>query len=182
MKGLVFTTFYDFCERRFGADFLDDVIDDANLPHVGAYTSVGTYPFDEMVALITAAVKRSQSTMPVILEQFGDHCFNAWVSKFPSLFANRDLFDVLADIDEFHESEVRKLYPDAELPSFSVVGRTADCVFLDYRSCKPLADLAVGVIRGAGKHLGQPVDVSYHQVGEAVRFRVERAGSARLAA
>ena len=182
MKGLVFTTFFDFCDDRFGADMLDDVIEDARLPHGGAYTSVGTYPFDEMVALITALVQRAGSTMPTMLEQFGAFCFQCWVKKFPAMFAGRDLFDVLANIDSFHESEVRKLYPDAELPSFQVVARGTDHVLLHYRSCKPLADLALGVIRGAAEHLRSPVHVSHCKVGNDVRFRVERIDARRLAA
>jgi hypothetical protein len=182
VKGLVFTTFYDFVEARFGADMLEDVIDDAGLPLGGAYTSVGTYPFDEMVALMTAGVKRSGQSMPELMEQFGEFCFAAWVQKFPALFADRDLFDVLSNIDHFHEHEVRKLYPDAELPSFAVVGRSADQVLLDYRSCKPLADLAVGVMRGAARHLNASVEVSYQLVGDCVRFRVQRTAARPMAA
>ncbi len=53
---------------------------------------------------------------------------------------------------------------------------------MDYVSCKPLADLAVGVIRGAAKHLGSPVDVSYAVTAGSTRFRVVRANDARLAA
>jgi hypothetical protein len=182
LKGLVFRTFFDFCEQRFGADMLDDVIEDANLVHGGAYTSVGTYPFQEMVSLITGLVQRSGIRMAAVLESFGEYCFECWVKKFPALFVNRDLFDVLADIDNFHQSEVLKLYPDAELPSFTVVGRGADHLLLDYRSCKPLADLAVGVIRGAGKHLGTPVGVTYSATRDPIRFRVERLAMRLIAA
>jgi hypothetical protein len=182
LKGLVFTTFFDFCEERFGSDMLEDVIDDACLPHGGAFTSVGTYPFGEMVALITALVKRTGTTMPQVLERFGAYCFGCWVRKFPALFDGRDLFDVLADIDNFHETEVRKLYPDAELPSFKVVSRTADYLQLDYHSCKPLADLAVGVIQGAGAYLNSPVSVTFRAAGDRVRFRVDRVQTRRLAA
>jgi hypothetical protein len=135
-----------------------------------------------MVALITALVSRSGLKMPTLLEQFGEFCFGRWVHKFPELFKNRDLFDVLANINDFHESEVRKLYPDAELPSFEVVGRGADQLVLDYRSCKPLADLAVGVIRGAGKHLKSPVTIRYQAHGDATRFTVDRSAAEQLAA
>ena len=182
MKGLVFTTFYDFCEERLGDDGLDAVIEAARLPHSGAYTSVGTYPFDEMVSLITAYVRHSGQSMPDVMGEFGEYCFRCWVKKFPDLFDGRDLFDVLAHIDDFHESEVRRLYPDAELPSFKVTSRGPDHMTLDYISCKPLADLAAGVIRGAGQHLGAPVDVSYVATADGTRFRVERLGRARLAA
>ena len=178
MKGLVFTTFYDFIETNFGPDRLDQVIAKSAVPNHGAYTSVGTYPFDEMVALVTAAVQLSGQTMPQLMEQFGEHCFVSWVSYLPAAFQDKDLFDVLASIDDFHETEVRTLYPDAELPSFKVAGRTERHLTLDYHSCKPLADLAVGVIRGASKHMRNPVDISHAPAtgpgGAFVRFQISR--------
>lgn len=179
MKGLVFTTFYTFIEQRFGPDLLDDVIDTSGVPGGGAYTSVGTYPFDEMVALVVATVKLTGTAMPAIMEQFGEFCFGNWVSYVPAQFEGKDLFDVLADIDSFHETEVRRLYPDAELPSFTVASRSDDRLVLEYRSCKPLADLAAGVIRGASKHLARPVTVSHAPAqgadGPFVRFEIARA-------
>jgi len=177
MKGLVFTTFFDFCGEQFGADLLDDAIDAASLSNGGAYTSVGTYPFEEMVALITQVVRLSAQPMPVLLEAFGRYCFKAWVQKFPASFEGQDLFDVLANIDHFHGMQVKTLYPDAELPSFTPVERSADHIALEYRSCKPLADLAVGVIRGAAAYLEAPVSVTYRAGTDAVRFEVRRQSS-----
>ena len=178
MKGLVFTTFYDFLEKRYGADLLDDVIDAAGLPHSGAYTVVGTYPFDEMVALATAAAKLTGTSMPDLLGSFGEHCFSSWHHKMPAHFMGTDLFDILANVNDFHDSEVRRLYPDAELPHFETISRDKTRMVLDYRSCKPLADLAAGVIRGASNHVGTPVRISQcpmHQLeGKPVRIEVEK--------
>ena len=178
MKGLVFTTFYEHVERSYGADMLDDIIEDCDLPNKGAYTSVGTYPFQEMVTLITALVRRTGGSLPALLEHFGHACFAKWVHYVPEHFANKDLFDVLAGVDHFHETEVRKLYPDAELPSFTVEKREPKRLVLRYVSCKPLADLATGVIMGAADHLGEKVTVSHHPVTNRpenyVRFEVCR--------
>ena len=178
MKGLVFTTFYSYCEQAFGADMLDDVIEDADLPNKGAYTSVGTYPFEEMVRLVGSLAKRSGKGLKAILEEFGQCCFSRWVDYAPEHFENRSLFDILANIDEFHETEVRKLYPDAELPSFEVESRDPGRMVLRYRSCKPLADLATGVIHGAAMHLGETVEVIHRQAsdeqGAHVRFEIIR--------
>lgn len=179
MKGLVFTTFYAHCEARYGADLLDDVIDDANLPNDGAYTSVGTYPFEEMVALVSCLARRTGKPLPVILEEFGHSCFTKWVGYVPAHFEDKTLFDILANVDQFHQLEIRKLYPDAELPSFEVESRTDHVLTLRYRSCKPLADLAVGVIRGAADYLGEKISVGHRQVsedgGSHVRFEISRA-------
>lgn len=179
MKGLVFTTFYEFCETYYGEEVLDEVITRSNVPCGGAYTSVGTYPFSEMVALVTALSSLSRVSLPRVLEAFGKHCFVRWISYSPEFFTGRDLFDVLSGIDHFHEHEVRKLYPDAELPTFQVTARDASHLQLRYRSCKPLADLAVGVIRGAADHLATPIAI--HQqadcdaVGAHIRFDITRA-------
>jgi hypothetical protein len=160
MKGLVFTEFFKHVEARHGADLLDDVIEAARLPHDGAYTSTGSYPFGEMVALVTALTAATGEALPVVLEAFGTHCFESWVSYAPAYFGpDRPLFDILEGIDEFHETEVRKLYPDAELPSFRKEFRSESRLQLGYYSCKPLAALATGVIRGAAAHQGQPVTI-----------------------
>lgn len=180
MKGLVFTTFYDYCETTYGEDFLDEVIAGAQLPHQGAYTSVGTYPFSEMTSLITALVAKSGEDLKPTLEAFGAHCFGTWVKSWPAQFDGKCLFDVLASIDDFHEQEVRKLYPDAELPSFKVETRSPDRLVLGYHSCKPLADLAVGVITGAADYLQEPVRISSENAkgdsGNYVRIEINRLG------
>lgn len=176
MKGLVFRTFYDFCETYHGADVLDNVIEAADLPNGGAYTSVGTYPFTEMVSLITALVQLSGKPLNVTLEEFGAHCFARWVQSWPAEFEGKKLFDVLAKIDDFHEQQVRKLYPDAELPSFRVETRRSKELVLGYRSCKPLVDLAAGVIKGAASHLGENVRLRHEPAedkdGKYVRITV----------
>ena len=178
MKGLVFTTFYSHCEAHYGVDMLDDIIEEADLPNKGAYTSVGTYPFQEMVALITALVRRTGKSLPAVLEEFGHSCFEQWVTYAPAHFEGKCLFDILEGIDDFHEHEVRKLYPDAELPSFKVESRDDRTIVLNYFSCKPLADLATGVIKGAASHLGETIEVKHWPVTDGseahVRFTVSR--------
>lgn len=178
MKGLVFTTFYQHCEEVYGDAMVDQIIEDAALPNQGAYTSVGTYPFEEMVALVTALARRTGKPLPQILEEFGFACFTSWVSYVPAHFDGKSLFDILASVDEFHDKEVRKLYPDAELPSFQLESRDETMLALRYYSCKPLADLAAGVIKGAAAHLNEQVGVHHRPVAGGphphVRFEVTR--------
>ena len=178
MKGRVFTELFAHVEHQYGADMLDDIIDAAKLPHDGSYTSTGSYPFDEMVSLIKALVAATGKDLPTVLQSFGTHCFESWVSYAPQYFSRgRNLFDILEGIDEFHEVEVRKLYPDAELPSFVPETRDTHVLVLGYYSCKPLAPLAIGVIRGAAAHVGQSVALSFEPAtgprGAYTRIRVE---------
>jgi hypothetical protein len=161
MKGLVFTELFRYVEAQHGADMVDDIIEAARLPHDGGYTSVGSYPFQEAVALLVALTHATGKSLPDILDGFGTHCFQRWVNYAPHFFnEQRSLFDILAGIDDFHETEVRKLYPDAELPSFRPERRSDDRLVLGYYSCKPLSALAAGVIKGAAAHVKQPVHVA----------------------
>lgn len=178
MKGLVFTTLYQHCEDVYGAAMVDQIIEDADLPNLGAYTSVGTYPFGEMVTLVTALARRTGKPLPQILEEFGFACFTSWVSYIPAHFQGKALFDILTSIDEFHDKEVRKLYPDAELPSFRLESRDDTTLVLRYYSCKPLADLAAGAIKSAAAYLDEKVSVHHRPVASGtdphVRFEVTR--------
>lgn len=179
MKGVVFTTFFDHVREQHGDDWVDDLIDDVDPPNGGGYTRVGTYPFDEMVQFVSAHCQRSGESLPVVLERFGQFCFEKWVQTVPEHFnGSSNLFDTLCQIDNFHETEVRKLYPEAELPSFKPVHRCEQRLELAYNSCKPLADLAVGVIRGASAHYGEAVEVRHRQVqnvgGDGIIIEIAR--------
>jgi len=131
-----------------------------------------------MVSLVTALVAATGTPMRTLLEEFGTACFGKWVHYVLDHFENKTIFDVMADIDNFHETEVRKLYPNAELPSFQVEQRDEDHLVLGYHSCRPLADLAVGVIKGAGAHLKERVQVRQEPAvgieGAYVRINITR--------
>ena len=47
MKGVVFTEFIEMVEDKFSADIADQIIEEADLPSGGVYTSVGTYDHAE---------------------------------------------------------------------------------------------------------------------------------------
>ena len=178
MKGVVFTEFFRHVEARHGEALLDEVITAADLPHGGAYTSVGTYAFDEMLALVGACTMATKQSAGEMLDGFGQHCFAQWVSYVPAFFGpGRHVFDILSEINEFHEYEVRKLYPDAELPTFTVESRDESTLVLGYHSAKKLTDLAMGVIRGAALHLGTPVGITAEEAegpsGSYARLRIE---------
>ena len=53
MKGIVFTEFLEMVENTFGLETVDYIIYKSDLKSEGAYTSVGTYDFFEMLSLIS---------------------------------------------------------------------------------------------------------------------------------
>jgi hypothetical protein len=160
MKGIVFTEFLDMVEAAHSADMVDAVIADAAPANGGAYTAVGTYPAAEMGALVGALARRSGTPAPELLRGFGQHVFGRFAIAYPDLLAGTD--DVLAflsSIEGVIHIEVRKLYPDAELPTLDAVSTGPSGLRLTYRSPRCMADFAEGLIEGASAHFDQPVAI-----------------------
>lgn len=168
MKGVVFTEFLGFVERQMGADMVDDIIDDCagRLSTGGAYTAVSTYPCAEMGALLDALSARSGVAPSELLKGFGQALAGVFAESYPEHFtAAKDLFDFVARIDSYIHAEVRKLYPDAELPSFEVVSRDDRQIVLHYRSPRALQDLATGLFLASADYFREPVDVDMKSDG-----------------
>ena len=69
----------------------------------------------------------------------------------------------LAEANLYNEdiihAEVRKLYPDAELPSFIVEYHDADRLVLLYQSPRHFEDLAEGLMHGCVAHFKEPIRI-----------------------
>jgi len=179
MKGIVFTEFLEFVEDQMGPDMVDTIIDDCELSTGGAYTAVGTYPFSELRDLLLALVKHSGADPSVLLRGFGHKLCGTFTTGYAQYFdAAGSLFDFLGSIDDHIHVEVRKLYPDAELPSMRIAERGEGRLTLDYRSERGLEALAEGLIEATSAYYREPVAVSTARMsdaeGEFVRFTIER--------
>jgi hypothetical protein len=178
MKGLVFTEFLGFVRQQHGEDMVDDIIDASDLPSGGAYTAVGTYPHGEMFTLCSALAERTGTTAADLVRSFGDHLSGAFARSHPEFFERAgNLFDFLESIEEHIHVEVRKLYPDAELPTFQVEQRTPTRIVLLYRSPRRMGHLSEGLIQGSARQFDVQVMVQSDPLdggdGQAVRFTVD---------
>lgn len=179
MKGVVFTEFLEMVEEQFSADMADDIVEGSALPSRGAYTSVGTYDHREMVALVTALSQRSGITITDLLKAFGEYLFRRFAQNYPDLIDQATgAFAFLAGIETVVHTEVRKLYPDAQLPVFDVEEHLGHRLVLLYRSERHFEDLAEGLIRGCLRHFGERAILARETVGEgpgrAERFVVTK--------
>ena len=162
MKGMVFTEFLEMVEAKFSADMVDDIIADSDLPNGGAYTSVGTYDHAELVKMVVALSQRADIPAPTLVQVFGEHLFGRFNVLYPSFFAGiTSALDFLEGIETVIHTEVRKLYPDAQLPQFECT-RSADGLHMRYSSPRHFGDLAEGLIKGAVAHFGGGIDVVRH--------------------
>jgi hypothetical protein len=181
MKGIVFTEFLEMVEERFSPALADRIIGAANLPSGGAYTAVGTYDHGEMWSLVIELGKATGTPVPRLMHAFGEHLFGRFTIACPGFFAGvSSAFEFLQGLETVIHSEVRKLYPDAELPRFDIAERSADRMVMVYRSSRHFADLAEGLLRGCGQHFGEQLQIAREDLpaehGSAARFTLTRSG------
>lgn len=180
MKGVVFTEFLEMVETNISPAVADQLLDDCELKSGGAYTALGTYDHQEMVQLVVRLSEITDTPVPNLLKTFGTHLLGRFVVGYPAFFTDAPTaFELLERVEGYIHVEVRKLYPDAELPSFATERPRPDQLVLTYSSARPFADLAEGLIRGCIAHYGDGVQLQRHDLpgvpGTAARFELTRA-------
>lgn len=182
MKGVVFTEFLEMVEEKFSPEVADRVVTSCDLSTGGAYTAVGTYDAGEMIQLVTRLAEVVGAPVSDLLLAFGRHLFARFVVLYPMFFERaRGSFDFLGNVETYIHLEVRKLFPDAELPRFDTHPR-GSALEMVYRSERPFAKLAEGLIRGCIDHFREAITLSSEPVGDdsgtAVRFLLTPAAEA----
>ena len=158
MKGMVFTKFLEMVEEKFNMDVVDAIIEKSEVPSGGVYTSVGTYPHSEMVALLQALEKEVSIPIPDLLKIYGKHLFGILANGYPALMEDiNNSRDLLLKLDGVIHVEVKKLYPDAELPRFESTELPDGRLQMHYLSDRHMEDLAEGLLNGCFEHFNEAV-------------------------
>jgi len=176
MKGIVFTEFLDMVEEKFGYELTENIIHKANLPSKGAYTSVGTYSHREMYSLIGELHKATEISIPDLMHTYGRHLFQALARTYAPMLSNlSSAFDMLKSVDQYIHVEVRKLYPDAELPHFEIQHVDDKKLVMIYSSERRMSDLASGLIEGCLAHYKEEATIHKEMIvadGSKVKFEI----------
>ena len=159
MQGVVFTEFLELVEGEFGADTLDAILDAVETETDGAYTAIGSYDFNELVSLVGALSNETGVAVEVLLKTFGTFLFGRLIAMYPQFVDSaEDAFTCLKSVEGTIHVEVRKLYPDAELPSFEWQQPQPGEMVMEYSSARPFALVAEGLIQGCIEHFEQDIN------------------------
>jgi hypothetical protein len=167
MKGLVFTEFVDFVEQKLGSL--------PGLPAAGHYSALASYDHGELSDLVAAASAGSGVPVPELLRTFGTHLFGRFAALYPVFFFEADsALGFLGSIETYIHGEVQKLYPGAQFPSFECRSPGTGRLEMVYRSARPFADLAEGLILGCIAHFREAIELHREDLpgppGTAARF------------
>lgn len=154
MKGIILSEFVEFLEISLGPDKAQIVINKAGVDSGGAYSRVGQYDYQELIQLLTQAAAETEIEASELVNQFSHHLFMVFKRDYNLFFEGVDsAAQMLTQIDNHIHVEVKKLYPDAELPKFEYV-KTGNHLVLDYSSPRPLAAVAHALVMACIKYFG----------------------------
>ena len=84
-------------------------------------------------------------------------------------------FDFLESIETYIHVEVKKLYPDAQLPQFKTKRLNPDTLEMIYHSDRSMSDFALGLIEKTFEHYQETASITREYLkenGSEVRFLI----------
>ncbi len=178
MRGVIFTELIEFVEEALGYEVADKMIEKAKLDNGGSFSQGGNYPFDQMVKMLTALSEITQKTPQELLFIFGEHLFTVLVKLYgKDIKKGGSALDFIDSVEEYVHVEVKKLYPNADLPKFITEHKDENSLVLIYESDKKLESFAKGLITACGKFFNEPLNVKDEIINETphrVKFTIIR--------
>ena len=178
MKGIVFTEFLELVEDKFGLEMVDNIITSSTLESEGVYTSVGTYSFSEMLQLLGHLSENTGISIDNLLLVYAEHFFSVIEKSYPGLLATyKDPIEMISSIENHIHVEVRKIYPDAELPTFEVVEKTKNSLIMIYTSSRAMHHFGLGLMNKTFEHFNSTAEIELQKIkedGTEVRFVIHK--------
>ena len=180
MKGIIFTEFMEMVEEKFSVDVVEEILSAANLESNGEYTSLGTYSHEEVLNLVTLLSEKSGLEVGDLALVFGEYLFGRFATIHADFFHGvSNGFDFMEKVEDYIHIEVQKLYPDANPPKLTCTRAADDKLELHYRSHRPFASVAEGLIKGCAAHFNENLTIDRQDLagvgpGTEARFIMER--------
>lgn len=178
MKGIVFTEFLDLVEEKFGLEMVDAIISQSKLESKGVYTSIGTYSFSELLQLLQNLKIQTGISIDNLLLIYGEHFFSVIETNYKDLLSSyNDPIEMLASIENHIHVEVRKIYNDAELPTFIIKEKTKKTLILIYKSSRSMHHFGLGLMNKTFEHFNSKATIILEKIkkdGTEVKFIITK--------
>ena len=174
MKGIVFTEFLEMVEAEYGIEMVDTIIERSDLTSEGVYTTVGTYDFGEMLQLLTHLSTETNISINDLLYAYGCYFFSVLLHYHPDIFGWYDHpIAFLSSIENHIHVHVKKIYPDAELPTFEVIAESDKELIMIYSSDRAMYRFAEGLMEKTFQYYNKDAEISVEKInpdGTRVKF------------
>ena len=160
MKGVVFDILRDMVEENYGLEGWQAILDKSGSN--GLYISTQTYEDAELMGLVATASDVTGISISDLVFSFGEYMVPSFYKRYPAFFDNAESFiKFLVSVDQIIHVEVRKLFPDAGLPTFDYDDENANHLTMIYKSPRKLCRLAEGLIAGSAKHFNEQYTLNH---------------------
>lgn len=168
MKGLIFTNFLEMVSEKFSPEMVEKIIDASQLKNEGAYTEIGTYPYEEMVELITHLSEMTNISISDLQIAYGKYLFPRLKDRYAKFVTQtKSTFEFLQYVDTHVYAEVQKLYPESEHPHFECMTINPCCITLKYQSNRPFAKIAEGIMLGCATYFEENIQITSQDLGSS---------------
>ena len=176
MKGIVFTGFLEMVEEKFGLEIVDYIINSSELKSDGSYTAVGTYDFFEMQQLIVHLSEVSKIPVNELIYTFGLYFFKTLTDHHSDIFKYYNSpIELVASIENHIHIQVKKIYPEAELPTFEIIHQEKNKLALIYKSERAMFMFAKALMEKTFEYYQENVEINFdllNEKGTEVKFLI----------
>ena len=117
MKGIVFNLLEEVVIAQHGEAAWDNLLEATGLP--GSYTSLGSYPDEEIEKLVVAGAAALKMPPADVLRWFGREAMPLLAQRYPHFFVeHHSTLPFVLSVNNIIHPEVRKLYAGAHCPHF----------------------------------------------------------------
>jgi hypothetical protein len=143
-----------------GEDLWDELIEAAGVS--GAYTSMGGYSDDDLMALVAAAAAALDQPQDEFVRWFGRGTIELLIAGHCDLFdAHRTSRSFLLGLNDVVHPAARRLTPGAETPTFVFDTASPDALVIEYRSRRELCAFAHGLLQGVATYYGETARIRH---------------------
>ena len=175
MKGIIYSELVSFLDVKGGPCFTEQVLDQAQLPHGGAFSRVSRYPWEQAVQVVTSASKISGLDANDLCEEFGKFLFDRFTILYTEIISRYPTAEgMLGHVESHIHEEVKTLYPEAVPPKVAS-WKEGEGYVVEYQSHRPFAHIAYGLVQGCMKHFGDTRKVEWvnpDPSGTTAHFRI----------
>ena len=160
MKGIVFNVLEEVVVAHYGEAVWDDLLDAAGSS--GVYTSLGSYPDDQMMRLVKAASDALGISPTDVVRWFGRQAIPRLAERYPVFFtAYSSTRPFVLALNTIIHPVARKLYTGAHCPHFDFRDADDGALLIGYQSPRRLCALAHGFIEGVADHYHEHAEVEH---------------------
>lgn len=159
MHGIIHVELQRFVIARHGRAVWQDLLREAGLG-TKAYLISQQYPDSDILALVTRAAAATGTTVPTMLEEFGEFIVPDLIDMYrPLLKTEWRTLDLLEHTEKTIHGVVRLRNQGAAPPRLRCRRVGPEEIHLSYDSERKMCAVARGIIRGLAKHFGETVSI-----------------------